>query len=141
MKKLLSIILSVIFIAGSSFAEIVNEIQISGNKRVSDETVKVYGEIKPEGSDFSNSDINNILKNLYSTNFFEDVNIEIRNKKLIINLIEYPIKKYYDAIIIAVAHDIFKKLGVKKIKDFCKSNSIIYDLKYLLSSEDSDIRL
>ena len=62
MKKLLSIILSVLFIAGSSFAEIVNEIQISGNKRVSDETVKVYGEIKPEGSDFSNSDINIILK-------------------------------------------------------------------------------
>ena len=61
MKKLLSIILSVIFIAGSSFAEIVNEIQINGNKRVSDETVKVYGEIKPKGSDFSNSDINNIL--------------------------------------------------------------------------------
>ena len=55
--------MSVIFIAGSSFAEIVNEIQINGNKRVSDETVKVYGEIKPEGSDFSNSDINNILKN------------------------------------------------------------------------------
>ena len=74
MKKVLSIILSVIFIAGSSFAEIVNEIQISGNKRVSDETVKVYGEIKPKGSDFSDADINKILRNLYSTNFFEDVN-------------------------------------------------------------------
>ena len=54
MKKFLSIILAVSFTVVSSLAEIVNEIEISGNKRVSDETIKVYGEIKPIGSDFSN---------------------------------------------------------------------------------------
>ena len=125
MKKLLSIILSALFIAGSSFAEIVNEIQISGNKRVSDETVKVYGEIKPEGSDFSNSDINNILKNLYSTNFFEDVNIEIRNKKLIINLIEYPVIN--EIVLIGeqntrVKNQIKKIISSKEKKLFIKNN-------------------
>jgi len=122
MKKLLSIILSVIFIAGSSFAEIVNEIQISGNKRVSDETVKVYGEIKPEGSDFSNSDINNILKNLYSTNFFEDVNIEIRNKKLIINLIEYPV---INEIVLIGEQNTRVKNQIKKIISSKEKNSFI----------------
>ena len=122
MKKLLSIILSVIFIAGSSFAEIVNEIQISGNKRVSDETVKVYGEIKPEGSDFSNSDINNILKNLYSTNFFEDVNIEIRNKKLIINLIEYPV---INEIVLIGEKNTRVKNQIKKIISSKEKNSFI----------------
>ncbi len=122
MKKLLSIILSVIFIGGSSFAEIVNEIQISGNKRVSDETVKVYGEIKPEGSDFSNSDINNILKNLYSTNFFEDVNIEIRNKKLIINLIEYPV---INEIVLIGEQNTRVKNQIKKIISSKEKNSFI----------------
>ena len=122
MKKLLSIILSVLFIAGSSFAEIVNEIQISGNKRVSDETVKVYGEIKPEGSDFSNSDINNILKNLYSTNFFEDVNIEIRNKKLIINLIEYPV---INEIVLIGEQNTRIKNQIKKIISSKEKNSFI----------------
>ena len=122
MKKLLSIILSVLFIAGSSFAEIVNEIQISGNKRVSDETVKVYGEIKPEGSDFSNSDINIILKNLYSTNFFEDVNIEIRNKKLIINLIEYPV---INEIVLIGEQNTRVKNQIKKIISSKEKNSFI----------------
>ena len=122
MKKLLSIILSVLFIAGSSFAEIVNEIQISGNKRVSDETVKVYGEIKPEGSDFSNSDLNNILKNLYSTNFFEDVNIEIRNKKLIINLIEYPV---INEIVLIGEQNTRVKNQIKKIISSKEKNSFI----------------
>ena len=122
MKKLISIILSVLFIAGSSFAEIVNEIQISGNKRVSDETVKVYGEIKPEGSDFSNSDINNILKNLYSTNFFEDVNIEIRNKKLIINLIEYPV---INEIVLIGEQNTRVKNQIKKIISSKEKNSFI----------------
>ena len=122
MKKLLSIILSVLFIAGSSFAEIVNEIQISGNKRVSDETVKVYGEIKPEGSDFSNSDINNILKNLYSTNFFEDVNIEIRNRKLIINLIEYPV---INEIVLIGEQNTRVKNQIKKIISSKEKNSFI----------------
>ena len=122
MKKLLSIILSALFIAGSSFAEIVNEIQISGNKRVSDETVKVYGEIKPEGSDFSNSDINNILKNLYSTNFFEDVNIEIRNKKLIINLIEYPV---INEIVLIGEQNTRVKNQIKKIISSKEKNSFI----------------
>ena len=122
MKTLISIILSVLFIAGSSFAEIVNEIQISGNKRVSDETVKVYGEIKPKGSDFSNSDINNILKNLYSTNFFEDVNIEIRDKKLIINLIEYPV---INEIVLIGEQNTRVKNQIKKIISSKEKNSFI----------------
>ena len=34
----------------NSFAEIVNKIEINGNKRVSSETIKVYGQIKPLNS-------------------------------------------------------------------------------------------
>tara|TARA_B100001093_G_scaffold376453_1_gene361603 strand:- start:520 stop:1797 length:1278 start_codon:yes stop_codon:yes gene_type:complete len=50
-------------------------------------------------------------------------------------------KNTYDGIIIAVAHEIFKVMGIKAIRDLCKKNSVIYDLKYLFSKEDVDIRL
>ena len=35
--------------------------------------------------------LNNVLKNLYNTNFFDNVSVEIRNNKLIINVVESPI--------------------------------------------------
>ena len=37
----------------------------------------------------------------------------------------------YDAIIISVAHDKFKKMGKTKLLDLCKKNHVIYDLKHL----------
>ena len=70
-------------------AEIVNEIIISGNKRVSQETVKIYGEIKIN-KDYKERDLNLILNNLYQTNFFEDVKISLSNGILRIVLKEYP---------------------------------------------------
>lgn len=47
----------------------------------------------------------------------------------------------YDAIIIAVGHSQFKKIGIKKIRSYAKPKHVIYDLKYLFSSRDVDKRL
>ena len=58
-----------------------------------------------------------------------------------IKTIKNPFNNKYDAIIIAVAHDEFKKLSLKEIKAFAKDNHIIYDIKYLLNSNESDGRL
>lgn len=69
-------------------AEIVNEIIIDGNVRVSNETVLIYGEIK-KGVDYQEKDINSIIKNLYSTEFFENVSVNLSNNVLRINLKEY----------------------------------------------------
>ena len=78
MKKFLTIIFTVLLIAKPSIAEIVDEIQIRGNKRVSDETVKVYGNISLN-QDVDNNKINEIIKDLYSTNFFEDIQVSVSN--------------------------------------------------------------
>jgi UDP-N-acetyl-D-galactosamine dehydrogenase len=48
---------------------------------------------------------------------------------------------FYDGIIIAVAHEKFKKMGHAEIKNLCKKNHIIYDLKYLFSKDQVDLRL
>ena len=51
------------------------------------------------------------------------------------------INNIYDAVIIAVAHNEFEKMGEKKIRSLCKENSVIYDLKYILGKDASDLRL
>ena len=81
-----------LFFLGFTFAnaEVVNKVVIKGNKRVSEETIKVYGEIKTN-KDYSESDINEVLNNLYSTNFFEDVRLELKNNIFTINVKEYPV--------------------------------------------------
>ena len=50
-------------------------------------------------------------------------------------------KNTYDGIIIAVAHKKFKKMGINSIKDLCKKNHVIYDLKYLFKKSEINIRL
>ena len=41
--------------------------------------------------DLSEAKINEIINNLNSTNFFEDINVEFRNNILTLNLREYPV--------------------------------------------------
>jgi UDP-N-acetyl-D-galactosamine dehydrogenase len=48
---------------------------------------------------------------------------------------------YYDAIILAVAHQEFKEMGIEKIRNKGKSQTVIYDLKYLFPKELTEIRL
>ena len=72
-------------------ADIVNKVVINGNKRISEETVKVYGGIKYDKKEFSKSDLDTILNKLYSTNFFETIAIKIVDTNLIIDLKEYPV--------------------------------------------------
>ncbi len=92
MDKIYTYILTVfLFLLTTSLnAEVVNKIEINGNKRVSDETVKVYGSISL-GKDLSKSDIDKILQNLYSTEFFKNVSVELNDNVLKVNLQEYPI--------------------------------------------------
>jgi UDP-N-acetyl-D-glucosamine/UDP-N-acetyl-D-galactosamine dehydrogenase len=47
----------------------------------------------------------------------------------------------YDAIVIAVAHDQFRAMGADALRALGKADHVIYDLKYLLSAGDSDLRL
>jgi UDP-N-acetyl-D-galactosamine dehydrogenase len=55
--------------------------------------------------------------------------------------ISEPSVNAYDGIVVAVAHNEFRDLGAKKIRAFGKAEHVLYDLKYLLASSDSDIRL
>lgn len=47
----------------------------------------------------------------------------------------------YDAIILAVAHHQFKDMGATAIRALGKPTAVLYDLKYVLSAQESDLRL
>tara|TARA_B100000401_G_C52806030_1_gene721167 strand:+ start:273 stop:1544 length:1272 start_codon:yes stop_codon:yes gene_type:complete len=58
-----------------------------------------------------------------------------------INLVQEPNEDYYDAIVLAVAHEEFIKSGISKIRRLAKSKSVIYDVKSAFSKEEVDARL
>ena len=78
------------FLSVNLFADIVEKLEVKGNSRISEETIKVYGDITLN-KDYSSFDIDNILKNLYTTNFFKDIKIFLNNGVLKITVKEYAI--------------------------------------------------
>jgi len=55
--------------------------------------------------------------------------------------ISKPAMNNYDGIILAVAHNEFVEMGVEQIRAFGKNEHVLYDLKYVFTKEDTDIRL
>lgn len=55
--------------------------------------------------------------------------------------IDQPGKGQYDAIILAVAHNEFKNMGIKEIRTLGAENCVVYDVKYVLPKQDVDGRL
>ena len=90
MYKIITIVLFLLLSTFSLNAEIARNLKIIGNERVSDETIKVYGNIEL-GKNYKENDLNNILQNLYSTDFFEDVQVSLEGGILTIKLKEYPV--------------------------------------------------
>lgn len=58
-----------------------------------------------------------------------------------ISLVAAPQARTYDAIILAVAHHQFKEMGETAIRQLGAETHVLYDLKYLLPAEASDLRL
>ena len=53
----------------NAYAEILSDVKIYGNKRISKETIMIFGNIKLN-DDINTADLDDILKKLYQTNFF-----------------------------------------------------------------------
>jgi len=71
-------------------SEIINDIEIVGNKRISYETILMFSKFSP-GENLTEDSVNTILIDLYKTNFFENVSITYKNNKLTIVVKENPL--------------------------------------------------
>ncbi len=58
-----------------------------------------------------------------------------------ISPIDTPANGQYDAIVIAVAHQQFKQLGIEQIRALGKNNAVVFDIKYILPADAADGRL
>jgi len=96
--------------------------------------------------DLRNTKVTDIIKNLqeYGTQvevYDPWVDSNIAENEYKIKMVDEPEIDRYDAIIIAVAHDKFKEIGANRIVSFATKVHVIYDLKYLLGKEFSNLRL
>ena len=101
---------------------------------------------KGDCPDVRNTKIIDIINELKEFNMSVDVYDSWAAKNEVseeygIDLIEQPKLGTYDAIILAVDHSETKKMGVKAIRAFGKSEHVLYDVKYVLPLGESDIRL
>ena len=128
---------------------IVSKIKIEMKKkkmRIKNSNILILGlAFKENCVDFRNSQVIKIydkLKRLkVDVSIFDPLvdKIEVKNSHGI-SLINKPKLKNYDTVIIAVAHDEFKKLSIKKLTRFCKKKHLIYDLKNILPENKSIIK-
>lgn len=96
--------------------------------------------------DIRNSRVVDIVRDLQQYNIEVDVYdpwVEPKEalREYEIHLTAQPVKGHYDAVIVAVGHDQFRNIGSVQIRSFAKSNSVLFDLKYVFGRDESDIRL
>ena len=90
-RKLIAIAL-LLLLANFAYAEEqqANFIVIEGNARVSDEEITEYSGFQV-GKIYDSEDISNIIKDLFSTNLFIDIKVNLDQNTLYISVIETPI--------------------------------------------------
>lgn len=96
--------------------------------------------------DLRNTKVVDIARELAEYNIQVDVydpwvSVEEAQHEYGITPIVEPAVNTYDGIILAVAHNEFRALGAKNIRMYGKGEHVLYDLKYLLSAAESDLRL
>ena len=86
-KFLIAIISFFVVTISYSSAEILNNIKVNGNQRISKETIIVLGKIEIN-SDYDANRLNDTLKDLYDSNFFKNIDLDLNSGILSINVVE-----------------------------------------------------
>ena len=118
--KLFIFFISIILVSftniNPSYSQKINTIEIIGNDRISKEVIIMFSEVS-KGSDINLNDLNSILKKIYNSNFFENVDVNFVDNNLIIKVREFPI----------IENITIKGIKAKKIKERALENLILKD--------------
>jgi len=108
-KKFYSFLFYTLFIfliyQNNVVAKIINKIEVKGNERISKETIIMFSNVSPN-ENIDSFKLNSILKNLYNSNFFENISVNLVDNILIITVKELPI----------IENITFEGIKAKKIK-------------------------
>jgi len=115
--KLFFLSLNILLLLSSiSISENIQNIKITGNQRLADQTIISFLPYKINDK-ISSNEINIITKELFKTNFFKDVTVKFNENELEINVIENPI----------IQNIIFNGLKSNTLKDLITSNLRLTD--------------
>ena len=103
-----------LLLTSKAISNTLNKIEIIGNNRISDETIKLFISINKD-DEINDVKLNNILNELFETNFFKDISVNFKDQILVINVVENPIIEniYYNGI------------KSQRILELIKQNSLI----------------
>ena len=124
-------------------------IRLMNQKRIHvvDSNILVLGlAFKENCPDLRNTKVVSIVRDLEASNAHVDVHDpwvepDAAEKELGFRLTAELPDRHYDAVIIAVAHDQFREMGIDRIRRLCKGHSVVFDVKYLFPRAETDGRL
>tara|TARA_A100001011_G_scaffold70530_1_gene72165 strand:+ start:419 stop:2647 length:2229 start_codon:yes stop_codon:yes gene_type:complete len=90
MKYIFLILLIFNFAFSHVFGEVINDVKIKNNNRITKETIISFGGIE-FGKDYTQEELNDILLDLYSTNFFSDIKFNVQGNTLVVEVEERKI--------------------------------------------------
>jgi len=132
---------------GSYIAERIAKLLTHKRIHVVDSRILVMGlTFKENCPDLRNTRVVDVIRDLRDFNANIDVYdpwvaSEEAQHEYGISMIDKPQTAAYDAVLLAVAHDQFRELGLEKIRSFCKPQHVIFDVKYLFPFEAGLSRL
>ena len=127
MKNIQTFLFIILFIPTFAYSETqqANYLVIEGNSRVSEQEIIEYSGYET-GKTYSNEEISLLIKNLFSTNLFKDIQIKLENETLYINITERAIisKINIDGNKLVETEQILKSLkavGISQSKPYSKN--------------------
>jgi len=132
---------------GKYVVDQVTKIMIKKHIQVVDANILIMGlTFKENCPDLRNTRVIDLVEEFKNFNCKVDVydpwvSKEVSKHEYGIIPVDIPRKDYYDAILLAVAHNEFIQMDVEKIRTFGKNNHVLYDIKYILKPGQVDGRL
>ena len=77
-------------LSSKAISNTIDKIEITGNDRITDETIRLFISVS-KNDEINDIELNNILNNLYETNFFKNIVVNFKDQILLINVEENPI--------------------------------------------------
>ena len=123
LKRFFLIIILCFFWSSISNSSIIKKIEVIGNERIPTETIKMFTDVSINET-LNEKLINNIIKDLYETNFFKDIEIIFKDNVLKIKVKENPIIsdiKFQGIKAKRIKESIFDKLIIREKSSFNES--------------------
>ena len=77
-------------LSSKAISNTIDKIEITGNDRITDETIRLFISVS-KNDEINDIELNNILNDLYETNFFKNIVVNFKDQILLINVEENPI--------------------------------------------------